>query len=224
LSIAAHEIRTPLMAMQLQLDLVLEQGVSLEPKLRSKIERASRNAQRLADLAAALLDVGRIAAGKMTLNPMSTDISALVRDVLDRLHEAAVAAKCEIDVTIESNVIAVVDALRVGQVVSNLLANAFKYAMGTRVEVSLHASDGRFVLRVRDHGPGIAAEDRERIFARFERASARSLGGLGLGLYVVHQIVSAHGGAITVDGPEGGGALFTVDLPLHTRTVPVEAA
>jgi signal transduction histidine kinase len=212
------------MALQLQLDIVADPGSGLEPRLLKKVERASRNAQRLTELIAALLDVGRIASGTMSLSLAETDLAALVRDVVDRLAEAAAAAKCEVTMHLATDVIGIWDPLRLAQVASNLLANAFKYAAGTAIEVSTERHGDRMILRVRDHGPGIAEEDRERIFARFERASARSLGGLGLGLYVAHQIVTAHGGTIRVDAAPGGGALFTVELPLQAGTVPVEAA
>ncbi len=222
LSIAAHELRTPLMSLQLQLDIAQE--LATDPKLRGKIERANRNAQRLSDLTTALLDVGRIAAGALTLSPVTTDLSALVHDVVDRFAEVAIVAKSEVVANLDANITGVMDPMRIGQVVSNLLANAFKYAAGTRIDVALRSRDGNAVIEVRDHGPGIRAEDRERIFVRFERASAPSLGGLGLGLYVVQQIVSAHRGTISVDAPEGGGAVFTVEFPLQALAVVVEDA
>jgi PAS domain S-box-containing protein len=224
LSIASHELRTPLMALQLQLDLVLEQRESFGSKLANKLERASRNALRLSELITALLDVGRISAGRLSLNVISTDLGAVVRDVVDRLADAAAAAKCDVTVTIDATIEGVWDPMRIGQVVSNLLANAFKYAAGGAVEIYVRRTGASARLAVRDHGPGIPAHDRERVFARFERASAHSMGGLGLGLYVAHQIVSAHGGSIRVDAAEGGGALFVVELPLVSRSVPVEAA
>jgi PAS domain S-box-containing protein len=224
LSIASHELRTPLMALQLQLDLVLDHPASLDSRAASKLERASRNAQRLSELITALLDVGRISGGRMTLAPVATDVSALVREVVDNLADAAAAARCEVTTSVEPGIVGIWDPMRVAQVVSNLLVNAFKYAAGTPVEVSVTRAGERISLRVRDRGPGIAVADRERIFARFERASAKSLGGLGLGLYVAHQIVTAHGGSIRVDAADGPGALLVVELPLNSRTVPVEVA
>lgn len=219
LSIASHELRTPLMAMQLQLDLALDKRVPLDPKLASRLERASRNAQRLSELITALLDVGRISGGELPLAPVETDVDALVREVVDRLSEAAAAAKCPVTVSSEPGMVGVWDPMRLGQVVSNLLVNAFKYAAGTPVHVGVSRAENSVVIRVRDRGPGIAVADRQRIFVRFERAAGRNLGGLGLGLYVAHQIVSAHGGSIRVDGAEGGGAVFVVELPLTSRTV-----
>ncbi len=223
LSIASHELRTPLMALQLQLDLVLDQRDTLDPKSASRLERAARNAVRLSELITALLDVGRISGGKLSLSLAPADLSAIVRDVVERLGDAATASRCDVVTSLEPSISGVWDAMRIGQIASNLLANAFKYAAGTVIEVTARREGDRAILCVRDHGPGIADADRARVFARFERASSRSMGGLGLGLYVAHEIVSAHGGTIRVDAAEGGGALFVVELPLVARSAPVEA-
>ena len=214
LSIASHEIRTPLMALQLQLDVALEHRATLDPKVASKLERASRNAQRLSDLTDALLDVGRISVGKMSIALVATDLGDLVRDVIDRLADTAAAAKCNVTARIAPGIVGAWDAMRIQQVVTNLLANAYKYAAKSDVDVDVHATDGVARVCVRDRGPGIPVEERERIFARFERAAPRNLGGLGLGLYVAQQIVLAHGGTIRIDDAEGGGVAFEVSLPI----------
>jgi len=107
------------------------------------------------------------------------------------------------------------DRGRIDQVVSNLVANAFKYGKGEQIEVRVAREDSHAVLSVRDRGIGIAAADQNRIFDRFERAvSARNFGGLGL--WIVHQLVTAHGGTISVESEPGHGATFTVRLPLAT--------
>jgi signal transduction histidine kinase len=99
-------------------------------------------------------------------------------------------------------------------VATNLLANAIKYGEGKPIEVVVALEDGVAVLAVRDRGIGIAAQDTERIFGRFERAtSATSYGGLGLGLFIAQQIATAHGGRISVESAPGQGATFTVALP-----------
>jgi signal transduction histidine kinase len=104
--------------------------------------------------------------------------------------------------------------MRLEQVVGNLLANAMKYGAGKPVELHLEQDDGKVRLKVRDFGIGIAKEDRERIFERFERAvSVRHYGGFGLGLWIVREIVQALGGAIDVESTPGQGSTFTVTLP-----------
>jgi signal transduction histidine kinase len=100
-------------------------------------------------------------------------------------------------------------------VFSNLLANALKYGAGKPVQVEIGQQAEQAVIRVVDHGLGIAAGDIERIFARFERAvPLRHYGGLGLGLYIVRQIVQAHGGVVKAEQTDGGGATFVVELPV----------
>ncbi|MBI3543693.1 MAG: HAMP domain-containing histidine kinase, partial [Deltaproteobacteria bacterium] len=106
------------------------------------------------------------------------------------------------------------DRLRLEQILTNLLTNAIRYASGQPIEVTMLERGGHAVLEVRDHGPGISAEDQERIFQRFERAGKNGvLGGLGLGLYIVRQIARAHGGDVRVESKLGAGASFVVELP-----------
>jgi signal transduction histidine kinase len=106
------------------------------------------------------------------------------------------------------------DRYRIEQVVTNLLTNAIKYGNGSAVRISVREEGGRVRLTVRDNGIGIAAENHQRIFERFERAvSASEISGLGLGLYIVKKIVEAHGGDVGVESASGQGAAFTVTLP-----------
>jgi signal transduction histidine kinase len=98
--------------------------------------------------------------------------------------------------------------------VTNLLSNAIKFSSAEPIEVTLDATDGQALLAVRDHGTGIAPERLPFIFERFERGvSVRNYGGLGLGLYVARQIVTAHGGRIEVESAPSEGAVFRVHLP-----------
>ncbi|MEP6864296.1 MAG: PAS domain S-box protein [Deltaproteobacteria bacterium] len=215
LSVASHELRTPLVALQLQLESLDMQAATLQPKQASKISRARRNATRLADLITTLLDVSRIAEGRLTLNMREVDLGDLVREVVDRLQESAAAAKNIVVVSGESMLLAVCDPLRIGQVLSNLLANAFKYAAGTPVDVRLGRAGDVAVMTVEDRGPGISEAQLERIFDRFERAaSMRNYPGMGLGLYVAREIVVAHGGSTRAHNREGGGTTVEIRLPV----------
>ena len=220
LSIASHELRTPLVALKLQVDSLRIHGTSLDPRQVSNVERAGRNIQRLTDLIAALLDVSRIASGKLTLATKPIDLGVLICDAIDRLDESAHEAKCMIVSDIAPGIVGTWDPLRIGQVVSNLLSNAFKYAAGSRVDVKLARDGNEAVLLVQDRGPGIPAEHLHRVFGRFERAAAsRNFGGMGLGLYVAREIVLAHGGTIEAHVREGGGAVLEVRLPIpHSRS------
>ncbi|HUQ03638.1 MAG TPA: PAS domain-containing sensor histidine kinase [Kofleriaceae bacterium] len=218
LSIASHELRTPLFALQLQLESLVTQAHNFEEKQRVKLSRALRNAQRLGDLIAALLDVARIAQGRLKLTTKKVDLAATVAEVIDRLDDSAHESKCTVVPVLQVGIEGHWDPLRIGQVVTNLLANAFKYAAGTRVDVELTRDGDEAVLRVMDRGPGIGEEYLEKVFDRFERAvSVRNFGGLGLGLYVTREIVVAHGGRVRACRREGGGAEVDVRLPIRDR-------
>jgi hypothetical protein len=215
LAIASHELRTPLTALQLQLHSLQLRGESLEPGVAAKLDRAVRSTERLSGLIETLLDVSRLSTGQLTLKPERMELLATVKDVAERLREAAEQADCPVLVREGPPVEGTWDRLRVEQVISNLLSNAFKYAAGSPVELSVSREGAEAVLVVGDRGPGIAEKDVARLFQRFERAAPmRHYGGLGLGLYVAREIVEAHGGRISVENPPEGGARFTVRLPV----------
>lgn len=214
LSIASHELRTPLVALQLQVDSLRAQAGDFPARHVEKLDRAGRNIHRLAALITALLDVSRIATGKLSLRKTHTALGDIVGEAIDRLQDNALAARCEVGANLEPGVIASWDPLRLGQLVSNLLTNAFKYAARSRVDVTLAREGDIAVLRFEDRGPGIPAGAHERIFERFERAAPEHQGGMGLGLYVAREIAQAHGGTITAGDREGGGAVVEVRLPI----------
>jgi signal transduction histidine kinase len=117
------------------------------------------------------------------------------------------------------------DRSRVEQILNNILSNALKYGAGKPVTVEVAGDAERALVHVRDEGIGISPSDRARIFARFERAVPTAhYGGLGLGLYLANQMVSAHGGRLHVESSEGAGATFTVELPLSVPASPGERA
>ncbi len=214
-SIAAHELRTPLVALQLQIDSLRLQTPETQPKQISKLDRAARNVQRMSELISSLLDVARIAKGELNLSLKRVDLGSVVDEVVDRLEETAAAAGCKVAASIEQGIVGDWDPLRVGQLVANLLANAFKYAKGSPVDVSLARDGDEVVMRVEDRGRGIAPEYLETVFNRFERAGTRDATGMGLGLWVAREIAIAHGGTIYAANREGGGATIEARLPVR---------
>jgi PAS domain S-box-containing protein len=214
LSIASHELKTPLTALQLQLQNLQRKVTAWDESLGPRIGRAVRSGQRLADLIEALLDVSRIATGRFELRRECFDLGAAARDVLERLQDAAIKDGCSVTLDAAPGLVGSWDRLRVEQVVTNLLSNAIKYGAGSPVTVSVREDGREAVVEVADHGPGVPEKDLNRIFGRFERASSmRNYGGLGLGLYVARQIIEAHGGTVSARNLPEGGAAFSIRLP-----------
>lgn len=222
MSIASHELKTPLTSLKLQIQLrqrYLKKGDASAftiDKIAKMVESDDRQIQRLIRLIDDMLDISRIRSGRLTVHPATFDLSELVRDVVDRFSEQLAAAGCTVTLTVPGPVVGYWDHFRVEQVVINLLTNAMRYGAGKPVTIVLEAGDGRARLSVRDEGIGIAEEHQARIFQQFERVvSASQIGGLGLGLYIVDQIVRAHGGSIRVESALGKGSTFIVELPVE---------
>jgi signal transduction histidine kinase len=216
LQVASHELRGPLGTLRLGVQILLRDhhaGSSKSPEPRLRM--IERQAERLVRLADALLDVSRITSGRLSLAREEGDLAALVREVVARYAEEASDAGCALTCDVPGPVRAAFDASRIDQVLSNLVSNALKYGHGQPVHVALAAAEGSARLSVADRGIGIEPADQARIFGRFERAvSGRHYSGLGLGLWIVHQIVAGHGGRIEVTSAPGAGSTFAVELPL----------
>jgi PAS domain S-box-containing protein len=216
LSIASHELKTPLTALQIQLQSLRQRMQSLGDHLVSKVERATRSSERLASLVEALLDVSRIASGSFELKPQRFDLAEAVHEAVERMRDAATNSDCSLSAKLSGPILGTWDRLRIEQVVTNLVGNSIKYAAGSPIEVSLSLDGACAVLKVSDRGPGIDESAIPRIFDRFERAAAaRHYGGLGLGLYVVREIVHAHDGEVSVRNLPEAGVCFTIRLPLN---------
>jgi PAS domain S-box-containing protein len=215
LSIASHELRTPLTALQLQLHGLRDRIGTTDEQLVERMERAIHSADRLSRLVVTLLDVSRIATGRFELHLETFDLGDLAREVVDGMQDAASAARCELRLRVDRPLVGTWDRLRVEQILSNVLGNAFKYAPGAPVTVSARSEGDHAVLEICDGGPGIPEQLLDRIFDRFERGGASEpYGGMGLGLYVTRQIAVAHGGSADARSAPGSGACFTVRLPL----------
>ncbi len=222
LSIASHELKTPLTSLQLNIDLLVrsvQTGDQLgDEKVSQLMDAAQRQHRRLARLVNELLDVSRIASGRLRLEPERFDLVGLTLDVCTRFQSEVDALGAKLRVSREGEVVGLWDRLRMEQVVTHLVSNAVRYGRRGPIDVVVECDADRARVIVRDQGIGIAPDACERIFGRFERAaSARNYGGLGLGLYIVRQIVEAHGGTIAVASRPGEGSTFTVELPLDSR-------
>jgi len=221
LSVAAHELRTPLASLKAHAQVSmrrLERSGQLEPeRVAEALKAMASQSDKLNRLLGHLLDVSRINAGKLALDMQQVDLVTMVEEVVNSArtrtttHQIALAAPASLDVE--------VDPLRLEQVLTNLLDNAIKYsAEGSPIEIDVsQAAEGTLEIAVRDHGVGIPAEKRARIFERFYQAHGSGFqSGLGLGLYVSGEIVELHGGEIRAEFPPDGGSRFVVRLPIQS--------
>jgi len=222
LSIASHELRTPLTTLQLEIERLMRsldrraEFALATGRLAKNAEVANMQTSRLITLVDELLDVSRVASGRLEIHPVELDLCELVDDVVQRLRPSLEAAGCPLELAMHTKAIGVWDMVRIEQVITNLLSNAIKYGAGRPIELWVTCEKGSACLRVKDHGIGIAPGDHARIFQRFERAASTSnYGGFGLGLWISREIAAAHGGSIELESSPGAGATFTLRLPLR---------
>jgi signal transduction histidine kinase len=218
LSIASHELKTPLTSLSLTMEALARScgcGDSENSPVIARVRRAQEQARRLTLLIDSLLDASRIATGHFPLQREQFELGELVTEVFSRFRDEAARAGCALALRrIAGSVVGRWDRLRLDQVVSNLVSNAIKYGPGAPIECEVERVGKEARLRLTDHGMGIAKDDLARIFGRFERAvSDRQYGGLGLGLHIASEIVHAHGGSISAYSSPGEGSTFTVTLP-----------
>jgi signal transduction histidine kinase len=228
LSIASHELNTPLVGLMLNLQGMLAppDGKPFETdRLLAMAKLAESQGQRLKRLVGELLDVTRIDKKQLVLELEEVDLARLVRTVVAGFDKQLARAGCRLALVAAAPVVGRWDDLRLEQVVSNLLGNAAKFGAGQPIEIQVARSGDVATLSVTDHGIGIDPAHHDRIFNCFERGvSAQHYGGLGLGLYVCRSIVEAHGGYIAVASELGRGSTFTVELPCRPRAGETRAA
>lgn len=225
LSIASHELKTPLTSLLLQVQMRRRRVERNQadaftlPSIAAMLDSDQRQIERLDRLVDDMLDVSRINSGRLRIELEEFDLAALVREVVERYASETEKARVSISIPGACEpLVGRLDRLRIQQVLENLLTNALKYGDRTPVHVSLDRISDRVELRVRDSGRGIAKPDHERIFHRFERATRGSdKSGLGLGLYIVRNIVELHAGTVRVESEPGKGSTFIVELPLFVE-------
>lgn len=227
LATISHELRTPMTSILGWASMLRSGG--LDPDTASTgvvaIEQSARAQAQLID---DLLDVSRIVAGKLALEPRRTDLANVVRAGVDTIALAAEKKNLKLEVVLPPNPVTLMaDAARLHQVVTNLLLNAVKFTpVNGRVRIELHREGGEGLIEVTDSGIGIDPQFLPHVFDRFSQAdgsSTRGFGGLGLGLAIVRHLVELHGGAVQAESAgTGQGSRFSVRLPLSASIAPAE--
>ena len=226
-SIVSHELRTPLTSIRGSIQLVLgEQGSVPDAEHRSLLQIALNNCERLVRIINDILDVSKIESGNLPLHKKAVNIAELIRQAVDVVGGPAHNAGVRIDVKLPGDLRPVmVDQDRIVQALVNLLSNAVKFAPGgSTVSVAALAGAQAVTVSVSDEGEGIAPENLNRLFRKFQQvdsSSSRRKGGTGLGLAITKAIVEQHGGRIFVDSELNKGTRFSIVLPVAT---PEEAA
>ncbi|MBC7714721.1 MAG: PAS domain-containing sensor histidine kinase [Rhizobacter sp.] len=220
ITLASHELNTPLTALKLQAQMRIKnftnKGIEAFPseRIQKIFTDDVRQINRLTKLVEDMLDMSKLNSGTFSLRKEKVNITNLVKSVIQRYSTQIETSKNKITNELEENLSGHVDPVRYDQIFSNLLLNAIKYAPGSEINIQLSKKDKNIRLIVQDFGTGIAKEDHERIFLQFERATPSSeVSGLGLGLFIVKELVKAHNGEITIESTLGNGSKFTVEVP-----------
>ena len=224
LATLSHEIRTPMTGMMGMAELLL--ATPLNDTQRDYAESVQRGSHVLLKLLTDALDLARIEAGKLVLDPAPFDLRPLLQDVVRLQRGAAQAKGLSLDLQLDQNVppLLVGDAMRIRQVLFNLVNNAVKFTERGGIHIGVNWMDGFLSLDVSDTGPGISETSRVRLFNRFEQDAGpqRSIGS-GLGLAICNELVGLMGGSMTLESALGKGTTFRVRLPLLVapETVPM---
>lgn len=226
LSIASHELRTPISSLKLQLEMISRNIVQNKSGSRDKevlkkaFDNSIRQVNKLTKLVEDLLDVSSVHLGRLKINKESgVNLSSLIQDVVQQTKELGVSSiGSNININFQlppTPIIGTVDSSRIGQVMTNIVSNAIKYG-GNKISIELkNTSANEVEISVEDNGRGISVKDQERIFHEFERAGSNvNEAGLGLGLYISNQIILAHSGSINIESSVGIGSKFIIRLPI----------
>lgn len=221
ISIASHELRTPITTLSLQNQMlmrVMEKSGTDQvdsSKVKKVVDTSQIQLKHLIRLVDDMLDVSKISTGKINLHLESVNLSKLLLENIERLSPLLFEKHIDVKINVDQEILVNADPLRMDQIMTNLLSNAIKYGENKPISVTLKKVDKMAELTISDQGIGIAEHKLPKIFDRFERAiSAKNISGLGLGLFIVKELVEAQGGTIEVASQLGEGSQFVVRIPL----------
>jgi signal transduction histidine kinase len=228
----AHELRNPIAPLTFQVRRALNKTEQLAAAgtpvsvewIQTQLRGVEQRLHRLLETLDRLLDVSRLSTGQIDLQPEPTNLAEVVREVIESFDAELAVARCKVTLSAQGTPTGVWDRLRVEQVCGNLLSNAIRFGAGRPIEVAVDADHDFASMAIHDHGIGIASEQQQKIFERFERGVEQRTGGFGIGLWIVRNICVAMGGTVSVDSTLGEGACFTVMLPRHSARPAAESA
>lgn len=219
IAIASHELKTPLTVLKMQVDLIQESldkfgDGPLKVEMENNLRLGREQVLQMTELTERLLDVSQLKAQQFVLHPKKINLIPLLQQMLEQYRGLFDKAGCEVTLKASKEIWGEWDEVRLKQVFTNLLNNAMKYGAGSPIEILAESDRSRALVTIKDHGIGLATENQELIFERFERVDPKKrYTGLGLGLYIAKEIVKAHKGQIRVESSPGKGASFIVELP-----------
>ena len=226
MSLVAHEMRTPLNSLFLEVQVRLSQlaqnnlGAFSPEQLNKMFRRKERQLKSIIRLIEDMMDVSRIKNGKLSISPAGTNLSGLVQRIAEDLAPVAKEAGAEFMLDIDDDVEGYWDEFRVEQIIINLMTNAIRYGKGKPIQVSLKVESEEAVLKVIDRGIGISEQDQQKVFDAFERGNDNGVKtGLGLGLYICKKLAEAHAGEICVFSQKDVGSTFTLRLPIKSEVL-----
>lgn len=220
LSIVSHELKTPLSALKLQLQMTQKKFKITEPNLHTDqvnktFDRSLIQVDSLTKLVSKLLDFSLIQLEMISLDYTPLNLSQVLGEMIEAYRTQLQSINCDLTLKIEDDIVGEWDKERLGQIVNNIFSNIIKYAPGTPVSVCANKFKNAAVLLFEDSGPGIPQEFQERMFQRFERAKSRhNISGMGLGLFIIKRLVEAHFGTLEVSSYKGQGVKIRITLPL----------
>jgi signal transduction histidine kinase len=224
LSIASHELKTPIAGLKLQAEMAKRAIEKLGPdalspdRVKKIINNFYNDADRLKRLVDDMLDISRIQSGKLSMKFERLNVDAFMAEVIERMGFNFPKFSLLVNANTNAPVWASWDPLRIEQVITNLICNAFKYANNSEIKLVTSVQDEKIIILVSDSGPGISLENQKLIFDRFKGNMERNeSSGLGLGLFIANEIIKAHGGQLQLESIPGKGSSFFVKIPLDLR-------
>ncbi|MDB5109808.1 MAG: domain S-box protein [Mucilaginibacter sp.] len=218
IGLASHELKTPVTSIKGYLQLI-ERNFAPDDRNKSFIVKASQQVNKLAALISDLLDISKIQTGKLPFTYCNFDLCVLLKEVTDIMRQTNTSHLMELHC--EEGLIVEADQQRIEQVIINLISNAVKYSPNDqRIVIHAKSLEDKIRISVQDFGIGIAPDQQERIFSRFYRVEnlAAHMSGLGIGLYISHEIIDGHKGKLWVESTSGQGSTFVLEIPVRRQT------